>query len=121
MVELRKRKAPANPPAEKKTKAPKHVPEVKEVIESSPKVPEVDDVIDIETFGGEVETNDGEQTSLKKLLEESKSGVVFFTYPKASTPGCKYLSRSRALGSCHILVRELTGNLCRYQASMLVP
>jgi len=25
---------------------------------------------------------------LKKLVEESKGGVVLFTYPKASTPGC---------------------------------
>lgn len=101
MVELRKRKAPANPPVpEKKTKAPKPQPDVDvdvaadvdvEVKKSS-KVPEVDDIIDIESFGGEVQTNDGETTSLKKLLDESKAGVVFFTYPKASTPGCKYLS-----------------------------
>jgi hypothetical protein len=34
-----------------------------------------DDTIDIETFGGEFETNEGEKTTLKKLLEESKSGV----------------------------------------------
>ncbi|GJN67935.1 thioredoxin-like fold protein [Purpureocillium lilacinum] len=48
----------------------------------------VGDVIDLESFGGEVETNDGQKTSLKKLVDESKSGVVLFTYPKASTPGC---------------------------------
>jgi len=42
----------------------------------------------LETFGGEIETNDGEKTTLKKLLDESKSGVVLFTYPRASTPGC---------------------------------
>ncbi|TFB07644.1 Peroxiredoxin DOT5 [Trichoderma ghanense] len=48
----------------------------------------VGDVIDLEGFGGEVQTNDGEKTTLKKLVDESKSGVVLFTYPKASTPGC---------------------------------
>jgi peroxiredoxin Q/BCP len=94
MVELRKRKAPAPPPvAEKKTKqAPKPKDTPNKAIEekSSSKVPEVDDIIDIETFGGDIETNEGEKTSLKKLLEESKSGVVLFTYPKASTPGCEY-------------------------------
>ena len=46
-------------------------------------------ISDLEGFGGEVETNDGEKTTLKKLLDSSKSGVVLFTYPKASTPGCK--------------------------------
>lgn len=49
---------------------------------------EVGETIDLETFGGEIETNDGEKTTLKKLVDESKAGVVLFTYPKASTPGC---------------------------------
>ncbi|KAH6986148.1 thioredoxin-like protein [Ilyonectria sp. MPI-CAGE-AT-0026] len=49
---------------------------------------EVGDIIDLDTFGGEIETNDGETTSLKKLVDESEAGVVLFTYPKASTPGC---------------------------------
>lgn len=92
MVELRKRKSvtTANPPETKKpeTKKPKREPEVKDV-DSFPKIPDVGNIIDLETFGGEIETNDGTPTSLKKLLEESKSGVVFFTYPKASTPGCE--------------------------------
>ena len=35
------------------------------------------------------QTNDGDKVTLKKLLDESKSGVVLFTYPKASTPGCR--------------------------------
>ncbi|KAG5949240.1 hypothetical protein E4U60_006831 [Claviceps pazoutovae] len=48
----------------------------------------VGDVIDLDGFGGEIETNDGNKTSLKELVEESGSGVVVFTYPKASTPGC---------------------------------
>jgi peroxiredoxin Q/BCP len=51
----------------------------------------VGDVIDLDRFGGEIQTNDGETTTLKKLVEESGSGVVLFTYPKASTPGCKSL------------------------------
>lgn len=57
---------------------------------------EVGDIIDLDTFGGEIETNDGETTSLKKLVDESEAGVVLFTYPKASTPGCK-LPRSTRL------------------------
>ena len=48
----------------------------------------VGDTIDLEGFGGEIETNDGKKTTLKALVEESKAGVVLFTYPKASTPGC---------------------------------
>jgi len=45
-------------------------------------------VINLDGFGGEIQTNDGEKTTLKQLVEDSKSGVVLFTYPKASTPGC---------------------------------
>jgi peroxiredoxin Q/BCP len=52
-------------------------------------VPKVGDTIDLSSFGGEVQTNDGEKTTLAELVEESKAGVVLFTYPKASTPGCK--------------------------------
>ncbi|KAL7901607.1 thioredoxin-like protein [Trichoderma sp. SZMC 28014] len=48
----------------------------------------VGDVVDLEGFGGEIQTNDGDKTTLKKLVDDSKSGVVLFTYPKASTPGC---------------------------------
>lgn len=49
----------------------------------------VGDVIDLEGFGGKIELDDGEETTLKALVEKSGSGVVLFTYPKASTPGCK--------------------------------
>ena len=53
--------------------------------------PKVGDTIgDVAAFGGEIETHEGTKTSLAKLLETSKGGVVLFTYPKASTPGCKY-------------------------------
>ncbi|KAF7904924.1 uncharacterized protein EAF01_005446 [Botrytis porri] len=46
------------------------------------------ETIDLKGFGGEIETNEGEKTTLEKLVSESKNGVVLFTYPKASTPGC---------------------------------
>ncbi|KAF2013748.1 AhpC-TSA-domain-containing protein, partial [Aaosphaeria arxii CBS 175.79] len=118
MVELRKRKTPPPAPVRpaKKKAAPKTnksaVAKVKEAVaEKVEAVKEavtgggangekseapvaaggaakVGETIDISGFGGEVETNDGVKTSLAKLLEKSKSGVVLFTYPKASTPGC---------------------------------
>lgn len=52
-------------------------------------VPEEGDVLDLSQFEAEIELNDGTKTSFRKLLEESKEGVAVFTYPKASTPGCK--------------------------------
>ncbi|RDI82358.1 hypothetical protein Vi05172_g7661 [Venturia inaequalis] len=110
MVELRKRKTPptAPEPAAKKA-APKAKPKTtkaKEAIEekvekvsatvkkavgggsASGGAPKVGDVVALEGFGGEVETQDGTSVTLKKLVDESKAGVVLFTYPKASTPGC---------------------------------
>lgn len=57
---------------------------------SSSGPPKVGDTIDLANFGGEVETHDGEKTTLAKLVEQSKGGVVLFTYPKASTPGCTF-------------------------------
>lgn len=51
-----------------------------------------DETIELEGFGGEVETHDGKKVTLAQLVKESKAGVVLFTYPKASTPGCKYSS-----------------------------
>ncbi|OTB09125.1 hypothetical protein M426DRAFT_7147 [Hypoxylon sp. CI-4A] len=105
-VELRKRKAPApapEPPARKQSKVSKVATKVKETVKgkpaepakstkangsSKPAKPVVGDTITLDGFGGEVETNDSEKTTLKTLVDESKSGVVIFTYPKASTPGC---------------------------------
>lgn len=91
MVELRKRKeAPAaQPPAPKKTNSVKSATSSKANGSSAgtSKVA-VGDTITLDSFGGEVETNDGEKTTLKALVEKSGSGVVLFTYPKASTPGC---------------------------------
>ncbi|AEO63590.1 16004726-db33-4a42-994b-2f8df9aaff1b [Thermothielavioides terrestris] len=97
-MELRKRKAPAPPPApaaKKPARAAKAASEAKEKVESKAaangaanKQPAVGDTIALDGFGGEIETNDGTKTTLKALVEESKAGVVLFTYPKASTPGC---------------------------------
>lgn len=110
---LRKRSAPApaaEPPSKKtgakpkKSLADKVVDSVKDGVAkteaavtgktngapstSSPdKIPEVGDTIDIGSFGGDFETNDGKTVTFKELLDESKAGVVLFTYPKASTPG----------------------------------
>lgn len=101
---LRKRKereAPPPPPAKKATKAApktKAAPAKKEAVKKAAEKPAkeeqngavaVGDVIDLEGFGGEVETNDGKKVTLKQLVDESDGGVVLFTYPKASTPGCE--------------------------------
>ncbi|KAL9001216.1 MAG: hypothetical protein Q9169_000400 [Polycauliona sp. 2 TL-2023] len=97
MVELRKRReAPsdaAQPPQKKSnpstsSKAEREPPKVTAPsAEKTPKIV-VGDTIQLDGFGGEVETQDGEKTDLRKLVDASTSGVVLFTYPKASTPGC---------------------------------
>ena len=111
-MELRKRKAAAAPPpptTKKPAKAAKTaaVPKAKAPVKEKPaqvaKVaaaatngspaaakPAVGDTITLDGFGGEIETNDGTKTTLKALVDASKSGVVLFTYPKASTPGCMH-------------------------------
>lgn len=97
MVELRKRKAPTQlPVAEKRTRkgqrsttVPEGVPQENESSTVSGGFLEVGNKIILDGFGGEIETNDGIKTTLYKLVNESKSGVVLFTYPRASTPGCK--------------------------------
>ncbi|KAL2833651.1 thioredoxin-like protein [Aspergillus pseudoustus] len=94
MVELRKRKAPLPPPVpvkkRTKTKAPAATPKPTEdtTPSSTETVPTVGDVVNLDGFGGEFETNDGTKSTLKALVDKSESGVVLFTYPKASTPGC---------------------------------
>ncbi|GIJ82486.1 hypothetical protein Asppvi_000994 [Aspergillus pseudoviridinutans] len=102
MVELRKRKAPSQTPvAEKKSKriqepsqenSPTLVQLGKEnersTHGSNKKPPTVGDTINLDNFGGEIELNDGTKTTLKHLVDASKSGIVLFTYPRASTPGC---------------------------------
>ncbi|KAH6840673.1 putative disrupter of telomere silencing protein Dot5 [Chaetomium sp. MPI-CAGE-AT-0009] len=107
-MELRKRKeAPAPPPApaRKKTtktaKAASAATKVKDAVKekvapvvastngsSDSAKPAVGDTINLDGFGGEIETNEGTKTTLKALVDESKAGVAIFTYPKASTPGC---------------------------------
>lgn len=108
VVELRKRKAaPTQPePVQKKAataKATKKTPKAapapapastnakskSTTASTKASVPKVGDVISLEGFGGELQTQDEESTNLKSLLASSKAGVVLFTYPKASTPGCK--------------------------------
>lgn len=103
-VELRKRKAappPPPPPAKKPARSTKKAA----ATENKPALakekastngsggdakPAVGDTITLDGFGGEIETNDGVKTTLKALVDESKGGVAIFTYPKASTPGCKF-------------------------------
>ena len=105
MVELRKRKPAAEPAAPPPTKKKSSNP-IKNAVDkaksafkgeastngsaTSQKIV-VGDTITLDGFGGEIETNDGAKTNLKKLVEASKAGVVLFTYPRASTPGCKYI------------------------------
>ncbi|KAK0248726.1 thioredoxin peroxidase dot5 [Friedmanniomyces endolithicus] len=50
--------------------------------------PKTGGIIKLEGFGQGIETNDGESTTLAKLVEASEAGVVLFTYPKAPTPRC---------------------------------
>ncbi|MCJ1340117.1 hypothetical protein MMC09_005411 [Bachmanniomyces sp. S44760] len=92
MVELRKRKAPDNvsaPPVKKATSV-KSAASSASAANGAGKAPQIKagDTLTLDGFGGEVETNDGEKTTLKALIEKSEAGVVVFTYPKASTPGC---------------------------------
>ena len=111
MVELRKRKFPEPSPT-----VAKRANSVKSSASSKQGVPSttgsaatsngvaVGQTIIFDGFGGEIETNEGEKVTLKKLVDESKSGVVLFTYPKASTPGCRH-STVLDLALCHF---ELT-------------
>lgn len=109
-VVLRKRKAPAEPapalPSKKKTPAAKPAaakPAAKATktngaaaaaadVASAQKATKVaaGDSITLDGFGGEIETQDGEKTTLQALVEKSEKGVVLFTYPRASTPGCMF-------------------------------
>lgn len=110
---LRKRPAPAAEPATAPSTAKKARPAaIKEVVAkkaaaAAPKAKPaaavgasgtgtassitVGGIVDLDDFGGTVSTHDGKAVSLKSLVQESKAGVILFTYPKASTPGCKSL------------------------------
>jgi peroxiredoxin Q/BCP len=96
MVELRKRKASENGTEPVKKKAAALVEKVKAAVSGdkpatngSAKKLTVGEVVSLEDFGGEIETEAGNKTTLKALIDESTAGVVLFTYPKASTPGCE--------------------------------
>lgn len=96
MVELRKRKAApesAPPPVKKANSVKSSSSSQKKASSANSSAPVqkvvTGDTIDLDGFGGEIETNDGVKVTLKNLLDDSKNGVVLFTYPKASTPGCK--------------------------------
>lgn len=101
MVELRKRKAhlqePAvSPPVKKRVSSvPTSVVPEESVVPVKGNSSRVElvagEIININGFGGDISTHTGEKTTLKSLLESSQKGVMLFTYPKASTPGCKYL------------------------------
>jgi thioredoxin-dependent peroxiredoxin len=45
--------------------------------------------VNLDGFGGKVTRHDGVETTFKDLVDKSGAGVVVFTYPKASTPGCQ--------------------------------
>jgi len=60
------------------------------------------DVINLDGFGGEFSLTDGERATLSDLLTLSVGGIVVFTYPKASTPGCE-------LPTSPLATREHTG------------
>ncbi len=102
MVELRKRKTPAEPaappPAKKansvKSSASSQKGESSANGSATANKISLGDTINLDNFGGEIETDDGEKVTVKKLVAESKSGIVIFTYPKASTPGCKIPNRT---------------------------
>lgn len=127
--ELRKRKTPVEyaeepdevaRPAKKKGPVAKAIAKVKEVV--APKAAGASNVqvgatVDLEGFGGEIETQEGTKVTLKQLVDESKSGVVLFTYPKASTPGCEYptmIFSSNQLGS-HLLIQPGTKQACEFR------
>lgn len=96
MPELRKRKASeaAAPPPVKKVNSVKSTAssiQGESTVNASTKAKKVaiGDTIALDGFGGDIETNDGEKVTLKKLVEDSRNGVVLFTYPKASTSTCR--------------------------------
>lgn len=100
MVELRKRKAhvqdpSSSPPLKKRNSLPIAVDPEKNVAPEAGDSSFVElvpgDIIDIIGFGGDISIHTGEKTTLKSLLESSQNGVILFTYPKASTPGCESL------------------------------
>ncbi|KAI9827061.1 MAG: hypothetical protein M1819_007053 [Sarea resinae] len=80
--------------------------------------PAVGDIIDLEGFGGVIETSAGDKITLKQLIDESEEGVVLFTYPKASTPGCTnqaslFRDNHSVLTSTGLLICGLSTDSCK--------
>lgn len=91
-MELRKRKAQtdtAPPPVKKASSVKSSSSNQKYNSAVTPEIVAAGNSIDLDSFGGEVETHDGSKVTLKQLIDQSNAGVVLFTYPKASTPGCR--------------------------------
>ena len=75
----------------------------------------VGDQLDLEGFGATVQTHDGTSVTVKELVEKSGAGVVLFTYPKASTPGCRlplFLCRSRLVSHHEAMAIRCKADLC---------
>lgn len=107
MVELRKRAAPppAAPPAKKKTatatakaragkKGAGAGNDTASETKSEPATSElaVGQKVGANGLAAAIETHDGRKVTLQSLLDEADKqvrAVAIFTYPKASTPGCK--------------------------------
>ncbi|CAH0018418.1 unnamed protein product [Clonostachys rhizophaga] len=81
-------KAEPEPEPESKDEAAEETAKPEEKKKANGEKLSVGDEISLDDFGGKIQTNDGKETTLKELVDESKAGVVLFTYPKASTPGC---------------------------------
>jgi peroxiredoxin Q/BCP len=76
----------------------------------------VGDKIALEGFGGTIQTHDGTSVTVKELIEKSGGGVVLFTYPKASTPGCKSgVSFNRSQAETDLSIAH------RHESSMSLP
>lgn len=79
------------------------------------------ETVNLVGFGGEVYTDDSKKATLRELIDESRSGVVIFTYPKASTPGCKSPPYSRLPTSIHTNNSPLPAQAPRKHASFATP
>ena len=99
MPELRKRKVPGDraskPPKRAKSLKPPHGAEQQKNNGLVAEKVEVGNSLKLDGFGGEINTHDGESTTLQSLVQKSDNGVVLFTYPKASTPGCMSLANPK--------------------------
>ena len=77
----------------------------------------VGQALNLDGFGGTVQTHDGTDVTVSQLLEKSGAGIVLFTYPKASTPGCK----SMIIGIARPKTMRLIYSLLRQEPSVSLP